>query len=61
MQKQWLYNDIDSSVITTYNEINTTATLSALWVTRNHGGYFMSALLSSLVIHRYQISKQAIQ
>lgn len=42
MQKWYLNTCIDSSVNTPYNVRNTTATLSALRVTRNHGGFLMS-------------------
>jgi len=31
--------DIDTSANTSYTEFNITATLSALWVTRNLGGF----------------------
>lgn len=52
MQKCCLDACIDSRVNTPYNVRNITVTLSALWVTRNLGGFSLSK------ISLYEVAKQ---
>lgn len=52
MQKWCLTTCIDSGVNTPYNVRNITVTLSALWVTRNLGGFSLSKIFPHEVANK---------